>query len=68
MSEIVHRLDVDLPDAMEIAHLARAPGISITTAADLIERYARAKASEAALDAVTKTSDRLIAVVEASHA
>lgn len=65
MSEIAHRFDVGVSGALEIASLVRAPGVSITAAAQLIEQYARTKASEATLDAITKTSDRMIAAMEA---
>lgn len=65
MSAVAHRLDVGLAGALEIAALARAPGVSITSAANLIEQYARTKASEAALDAVTRTGDRIAAALEA---
>jgi hypothetical protein len=65
MSEIAHRLDPSLSQSMEIAALVRAPGVSIASAASLIEQYARTRASEAALDAVTRTGDRIAAALEA---
>lgn len=64
MTEIAHRLDVEISEALEIADLVRAPGVSITTAARLIEQYARTKASEAALEAVTRTGDRISRALE----
>jgi hypothetical protein len=52
--------------ALEVAILAQA--VSLQTAADLIEQYARTKASEARLEAVVATSDRIIAAIEGDHA
>lgn len=65
MTELAHRLDVDLAGAMEIASLARAPGVKLTEAARLIEQYARTKASEAKLDAILEVSDRICSSFEA---
>ena len=65
MSELAHRLDVDLSQALEIAALVRAPGVTITSAARLIEAYAGAKGSAAALDAVSVMGDRISVAVEA---
>jgi hypothetical protein len=60
-----HRLDVPIPMALDVALLVRAPGVSLTDAAALIEQYARTAASEAALDAVVKTSNRVMLAIEA---
>lgn len=67
MSELAHRLDVDLDliSAIGVASLVRAPGVSITAAAALIEQYARTKSAEAALNATMTTSNRMIAAIEA---
>lgn len=65
MTEIAHRFDVDLAGAMGIAALVRAPGVSITSAANLIEQYARTRAAEATLDAVAQTGNRICAAIEA---
>lgn len=65
MSETAHRLDIDLTGAVGIAALVRDPAVSITAAANLIECYARTRASEAALDAVTQTGNRIAAALEA---
>jgi hypothetical protein len=65
MSELAHRLDVDLTGAMEIVALVRAPGVSIASAANLVEQYARTKAAEATLAAVARTGDIVLATLEA---
>jgi hypothetical protein len=58
------RLETVIPMAVEIAKLVRHPSVSLTAAAELIEQYARTKASEAAADAVLETGNRLIAAIE----
>lgn len=58
------RFTVKVPMALEVAMLARSPGVSLTAAADLIEQYARTAASEARLDAVAETSHRMLAMLE----
>lgn len=46
-----HRFDVDLADALGVAALVRAPGVSLEQATRLIQQYARTVAAGAALDA-----------------
>ena len=67
MTEIAHRLDVDLDliSAIGVAALVRAPGVSIETATNLIEQYAKTKAAEAVLDATERVGNRICAAIEA---
>lgn len=52
--------------ALEVAILAQA--VSLQQAADLIEQYARTKASEARLEGVASCADRVFAALEKSDA
>jgi hypothetical protein len=65
---IPFRLQPVMPAALEIAVLVK--GISnYTDAAKLIEQYAQTVASEARLEAVAETSDRIMALINGpSHA
>jgi len=67
MSELAHRLDVDLDmiSAVGVAALVRAPGVSIESATNLIEQYAKTKAAEAALIATERAGNRICAAIEA---
>lgn len=58
------RFTVTIPMALEVAMLARSAGVSLTDAANLIEQYARTAASEARLEAVADTSNRMLAIVD----
>jgi len=46
-----HRFDVDLTEALSVASLARAPGVTLQQATELIQQYAKTVAAGAALDA-----------------
>jgi hypothetical protein len=59
------RLETAVPTSVEVALLARDPAVSLTKAAELIEQYARTRASEAVVDAVAEAGNRLIAAIEA---
>lgn len=67
MTELAHRLDVDLDmiSAVGVAALVRAPGVSFEAAANLIEHYALTKAAEARLEATERTGNRICAAIEA---
>ncbi len=60
-----HRLDVDIPTAIEIAAIVRNPHVKLQSAADLIEQYARTVASGAAVDATEEAGKRFDAVLAA---
>jgi hypothetical protein len=59
-----HRLDTAIPTAVDIAVLVRNPTVKLTDAADLIEQYARAMASEARLDGMVEGSDKVLSAIE----
>lgn len=65
MSELAHRLDVDLSEAIQIAAEVRSPGVSIMAAARLIEAYAGAKGAATALEAVCSMDKRIGVAMEA---
>jgi hypothetical protein len=56
------RLSVAIPTAVEVAVLVKA--IDITAGADLIEQYARTKASEARMDGVAEAYNRVCLALE----
>lgn len=62
-----HRVDRKISAAIDIALLCRCMD-NIQDAASLIEQYAQTVAAEARLDATIRTSDRVLAVLEGSHA
>lgn len=62
-----HRLERQIGTALDIALLCRCL-VDIQDAAALIEQYAQTVAADARLDATIKTSDRVLAVLEASNA
>lgn len=69
MSAQSHRLDVLVPEAYDIALLARSTKVSLDEAASLIEQYARTRASEAALQATINAGERIgVAFEEAARA
>lgn len=59
------RLETAIPASVDVAVLVRNPAVSLTAAADLIEQYARTRASEAAAEATLEVGNRLIASIEA---
>lgn len=65
---VPHRLDVEIPTAIEIAEIVRNPHVKLTSAADLIEQYARTMASGAAAAATEEASKRFEAVLAAVKA
>lgn len=67
MAELAHRLDFSWTAALEVASLARSSGVSITEAAQLIEQYARTKASEAKLDAIVEFGNRICSSIDAGR-
>ena len=62
----LHAQSARVAGALEVAILAKAAPLQM--AADLIEQYARTKASEAKLDGVTACADRVFAALENSDA
>ncbi len=60
-----HRLNVDIPTAIEIAEIVRNPHVKLTSAAALIEQYARTVASGAAVEATEEAGRRFDAVLAA---
>lgn len=57
------RFQTPIAGALEVAILVQS--VPLTQGAELIEQYARTAASEARLQAVADTSDRILAVIDA---